>query len=836
MKNFNEIEFKNPPSEYSPAPFWFLNGDLDENELYRQLCEMKAKGVDECVLHSRKGCTVEYLSEKWFEKIGFILKSCEEIGLKAWIYDEDNWPSGYAGGRVVAKNKSFAAKCLSVEKIYPVLGEYIEVETKPDSEIECVIAVHSDSYFLDITDYEKKTNKPWRSETLCWEVFVFRKEFCKHKPAYSPEPYVDLLNPAATKTFVELTHAEYKKRFPREWKSVIKGFFTDEPGFYQNYLEQCANLNTVIWTDDFAERFIEKFGYDIRPHLCCLWQDMGEVSIKTRCDYYKAVADFYVESYFDVITDFLKPDGLMNIGHLHREDKIETLVQTESDFFTVMRSLSISGIDCIERNVNRITEKLGSSVAHVSGQKVCFSETFGGFGWSLGLQEMKTLTDMQYVQGVNMLVPHAFFYSTDGIRKTESPPSLFFQNGYWKHFKLYADYVKRLSYFGRSGEFRADVAFYFPVKTAWAKYRPLYRYDLYKLDEQLVTLREELLNSMLDFDFTDDKTVIDSTVKNGKLICGENNGYGAVVLPEISVMPFEVLSKLDKFAAGGGIVLAFGKFEPTDEEGFVSPEYKAALNSLKSSSGFIKGETHLEKEAVAALRSRTEQRVFALSGGVYSCRRDDENSEMYFLINTENMEKTVYIKADKNESCVLYDPENGNGEKVYKTEKDGLKSFEIRLKPLGSVIAAIKEGSCDSSAEALQGQKGYDEEIDLSQNWQAEVSGEEKAVKKPTFGECGLKGYSGEVAFKKAFGLKSAVDAAVLKIEKADEYVEVRINGEDAGVRLWAPFEFDLSGKIKEGENLLEITVGSSENNRMTGANDDAGLFGKISVCLKTSR
>ena len=83
-----------------------------------------------------------------------------------------------------------------------------------------------------------------------------------------------------------------------------------------------------------------------------------------------------------------------------------------------------------------------------------------------------------------MFVPHAFFYSTDGIRKTESPPSLFLQNGYWKYFGQFSDYAKRLSYIGRSGNFVADAAIYFPVKTAWAEFRPLYRFFLHELDEK----------------------------------------------------------------------------------------------------------------------------------------------------------------------------------------------------------------------------------------------------------------------------------------------------------------------------------------------------------------
>ena len=176
MKKYDRLQFRNPPNEYSIAPFYFLNGDLSDAELIRQIAEMKDKGVDEVILHSRKGVEVEYLSDEWFAKIGVILKELKKLSMTALIYDEDNWPSGYAGGKVTSENPDYAAICLSVDKIYPVLGEYITVEDKPSSEIECVIAVHSDDYFLDITDYEKKTNKPWKSEPLQWEVFVFRKK------------------------------------------------------------------------------------------------------------------------------------------------------------------------------------------------------------------------------------------------------------------------------------------------------------------------------------------------------------------------------------------------------------------------------------------------------------------------------------------------------------------------------------------------------------------------------------------------------------------------------------------------------------------------------------
>ena len=122
MRNYDREQFKNPSEEYSIAPFWFLNGDLNDDELVRQLTEMKEKGVDRVILHSREGVEVGYLSEEWFKKIGVILDACEKLGMTALIYDEDNWPSGYAGGRIAEENPDSAAICFPWIKFIPCSG------------------------------------------------------------------------------------------------------------------------------------------------------------------------------------------------------------------------------------------------------------------------------------------------------------------------------------------------------------------------------------------------------------------------------------------------------------------------------------------------------------------------------------------------------------------------------------------------------------------------------------------------------------------------------------------------------------------------------------------
>ena len=43
-------QLKQPTREFTPIPFWFLNGDLQEEELERQLKDFASHGVDGDVL------------------------------------------------------------------------------------------------------------------------------------------------------------------------------------------------------------------------------------------------------------------------------------------------------------------------------------------------------------------------------------------------------------------------------------------------------------------------------------------------------------------------------------------------------------------------------------------------------------------------------------------------------------------------------------------------------------------------------------------------------------------------------------------------------------------
>src|SRR3989304_765548 len=102
----------NPSAMMRPAPFWSWNDRLDEEELRRQIREMADKGWGGFFMHSRVGLVTGYLSDEWMRLINACADEAEKNGNYAWLYDEDKWPSGFAGGAVPEKDEVYRSRAL----------------------------------------------------------------------------------------------------------------------------------------------------------------------------------------------------------------------------------------------------------------------------------------------------------------------------------------------------------------------------------------------------------------------------------------------------------------------------------------------------------------------------------------------------------------------------------------------------------------------------------------------------------------------------------------------------------------------------------------------------
>ncbi|MBI4556688.1 MAG: hypothetical protein HY706_03825, partial [Candidatus Hydrogenedentes bacterium] len=135
--------FKNPPMGCRPAPFWFWNDRLDSARVVEQFDRLIDAGMGGAVLHARHGLDPkEYLDERWFAAVEAVVKRAKERSVYVWLYDELNWPSGTAGGRIPREHPEF--RMLHLRLFDTVLEQSEDLETLPGNFIAAFVVTRTD--------------------------------------------------------------------------------------------------------------------------------------------------------------------------------------------------------------------------------------------------------------------------------------------------------------------------------------------------------------------------------------------------------------------------------------------------------------------------------------------------------------------------------------------------------------------------------------------------------------------------------------------------------------------------------------------------------------------
>ena len=390
------------------------------------------------------------------------------------------------------------------------------------------------------------------------------------------------MNGEAIDLFIRLTHEEYKQRFGPELGGTLWAMFTDEPP------STCP-----AWGVKVSARFRELKGYALEPYLPLLWYDGGPLTAKIRCDYFDVTSGLYEEAFFARCGEWCAANGIDFAGHLLLEENLVLNTRFMGDAFRQLRHLQIPGIDWIfPGRIPSSTPKLAGSIAHCYGRERAMSETFALAGWAADMQWMRWQMQWEYVHGINLLVPHAFFYSISenvpipqapdnlGYRWHDCPPSMFFQQPYWRHYYQFADLTRRTGYLLSQGTHVAQVAVLYPITSVWADFgladgwlRGLHA-DVYDLPGTWMTpdrhlegpaavvtdscyraIIENLRERGVDLDILDDDTVLRTACEDGRLRTGPET-FDLLILPAVRTIRRATLERIATFWRAGGTVVA----------------------------------------------------------------------------------------------------------------------------------------------------------------------------------------------------------------------------------------------------------------------------------------
>ena len=294
--------FKQPTAEYRGAPFWAWNTMLDQKELDRQMEVLKSMGFGGAHLHPRTGLETPYLSEEFMDRIKGCLAKAKQENLQVYLYDEDRWPSGFAGGLVTKEEKYRAQYLLFTNKPYEA-GEEAQMQT--DSSARAARTLNGRllevyDVVLDEKGYlvsGKKLEEGMQPQGTCWYAYLERP---LPSTWYNHQTYVNTLDKAAMDRFLEITHEAYAKEIGDEFGKTVPTIFTDEPQFsHKTLLQFPQEKRDVIlpWTEDFAQTYQEMYQEDILEKLPELIWEKADRSVSTiRYHYHDHVTDRFTRA------------------------------------------------------------------------------------------------------------------------------------------------------------------------------------------------------------------------------------------------------------------------------------------------------------------------------------------------------------------------------------------------------------------------------------------------------------------------------------------------------------------------------------------------------------
>ena len=693
MSNENiEKEFRNPPLALRGAPFWSWNDRLQVPELTRQVADMKTHGMGGFFMHSREGLETPYLGDEWMECIRETVKKAKETGMSAWLYDEDRWPSGYAGGRVPALGgDAFRAKLLTLEETN---------ELPPDAEqaLALFAARIEDSAILSA----RQLNTP--SELQPGETYlVFRREISQPSEWFNDDAYADNLNPDSVKAFIDITYEAYKREVGTEFGQAVPGIFTDEPNIAPQH--QPPGRRSLPWSDGLLEFFQERRGWDLRSALPWLFYNPKtaghKLATRARHDYWWTISERFTSAYSQQLSEWCEKNGLAFTGHFLYEQEMGFGIRAGGAMMPHYRWQHVPGIDMLtEQNREFLTVKQCSSVASQFNRPRVLSETYGCSGWEFTFEGQKWNGDWQYALGVNLRCQHLAPYSLRGCRKRDYPLAFNYNTTWWKYNGVVEDYFARVGQVTSTGRAVRDVLVIHPVSTGWGMLGQgeveAERVNAYS--ERLNSFVKALLATHYDFDFGDEQIMAtDARVKQKQMIIGHCPYSLVIIPPEMRTLLHSTYELLQRYLATGGRVVAVGAL-PDQIEAQPAPQLRTlwqhpgvtvipAAESLQAAL-----EAHLPRR-ISLLTQWGQQAAHLL----YMQRIWDDERQAFFVVNNDRetgceVDVALELPGETAEGSVRleeWDPLTGEIHALAAEQRGGKLRFKASFGPAGSKIYVV---------------------------------------------------------------------------------------------------------------------------------------------------
>ncbi len=557
---------------------------------------MHAQGIRSFILFPIYGlAATEYLSEAWFDAVGFALDYAAERA---------EWPSG---STTITTGPAAGLRPLRI----PVDRPDLEVRrvrpaappesAAPGATVVFTPAAGQEYLFSAATDTAGHSRRietrmemragakrwTWRNGQAAPVSIVhivqgaFRRKYVANTGApwtekIPPADYVDLTLAEMGPEFVRRTNAQYERRFRHHFGQTLKGFFQDEP-----------QINDVRMSAELQREFQARYGYALPEKLDRLFTDEQADRFQVRHDYYSLAGERFGR-FLKYIKSWCDARGLDTTGHFEGEESPAQGARWDGDEYIARTSMSLPGMDllCCESNYANtpsraglarrkpgagylLTVKLAAAAARATGSARILSESFGVMPFSVAPVDLTASTHWQTALGVNLINDNLLALSAESFRCSARS----FHMPWWPFYGAFAKFAGRCCLMSTLGKLHAGIAVLYPALSARCLLRAVRDpaapdADDVRLERMNLILRETaeaLTRAHQEWELLFEEELAQSDVFT--------RGVKVMIIPAVFAMTAALVGQLKAFAAAGGRVLfldALPEYDPAAGENIQS--------------------------------------------------------------------------------------------------------------------------------------------------------------------------------------------------------------------------------------------------------------------------
>lgn len=370
-------DFANPPLKYHTTPLYWLNGKITNEVIDSQLTNFRDKdGYGSVAILP----FTEWHEPEFMEKYGHLLDKLDELGMWAIFCDDQNFPSGTAGGEIGKSYPEFTSRQINKAE-QDVTGPMDYQANVPAGALMGCVAMNNDDHGkrIDITAGVSNGKLSWKVPAGNWKIMMFnsRRDLAMNRK--DPNGNLDYLNPAAVDKWISLTYQRFYDKFPTHFGTTIKSSFYDDISLYQANPDVWNGNDRRCWTDGYNAVFKQKFGISPVEFYPALWYDIGPTTAAARSMLFGLRAELLSESFVKRVAAWCAAHRIDASGHPAGDYEVSPM-GFSGDAIKFYQHAQCPLLDVIGAyGSKRDGYKLSGSAAFLYDKPILQCETYGAF-------------------------------------------------------------------------------------------------------------------------------------------------------------------------------------------------------------------------------------------------------------------------------------------------------------------------------------------------------------------------------------------------------------------------------------------------------------------------